>query len=312
FLSTSVRASPTANLLAQPLNELSPERIFDAIGALTGLTGELEQEQKARATEHGHANTAKEARERYEEWNNRMAAVEAGIRNRDAARLLLVEAQACWRSRCARSLIDGIDEDDAIAADLQTNEQTRTELAGAVEEAQAELGRLTDDQAFQRSYRDRVSAYQELKAQLDELQRTHSQTVGRIETLATQQRALEEKALAADGLTVEDAADARQEAETALGRAQQAKGVTAAALRAAEAAVASAERGEDVAAAQLQALRAKDIDAAPLVDVVTLTDAQRPVWEARLLPYRHAVVVPHDATAARAILAGIPGSLLVH
>jgi chromosome segregation protein len=60
FLSTSVRASPTANLLAQPLNELSPERIFDAIGALTGLTGELEQEQKARAKEHQDAKTEDE------------------------------------------------------------------------------------------------------------------------------------------------------------------------------------------------------------------------------------------------------------
>ena len=39
FLSTSVRATATANLLAQPLNELSPARIFDAIAALTGSNG---------------------------------------------------------------------------------------------------------------------------------------------------------------------------------------------------------------------------------------------------------------------------------
>jgi len=49
FLSTSVRSSPTPNLLAQPLNDLSTARIFDAIANLTGLDRELEQEQALRS-----------------------------------------------------------------------------------------------------------------------------------------------------------------------------------------------------------------------------------------------------------------------
>lgn len=61
FLSTSVRASPTANLLAQPLNDLSPERIFDAIATLTGLDRELEHEQALRSTEHAHTFAVTEA-----------------------------------------------------------------------------------------------------------------------------------------------------------------------------------------------------------------------------------------------------------
>jgi hypothetical protein len=38
FLSTSVRSSPTANLLAEPLNELGPARIFNAIATLVSTT----------------------------------------------------------------------------------------------------------------------------------------------------------------------------------------------------------------------------------------------------------------------------------
>ncbi|GAA4293686.1 hypothetical protein GCM10023178_66390 [Actinomadura luteofluorescens] len=49
FLSTSVRSKVATNLLSQPLNEISPERIFSAIAALTGLDRELEAERKSRA-----------------------------------------------------------------------------------------------------------------------------------------------------------------------------------------------------------------------------------------------------------------------
>src|SRR5262249_37307292 len=169
-----------------------------------------------------------------------------------------------------------------------------------------------DDTAFEISYQDRVQAYNKLKAQLDNLIQTHNQAVGQIEALTQRKRELETKAQAADGLTIEQAVHARRKAEAALGKAQQAKGVTAAAREDARKALAAAERGEDVASAQVHALRAKGIYSVPLVDVVTLTQAQRPAWEARLLPYRRAVVVRHDdATAASAILATMPGSLLV-
>ncbi|WP_245718828.1 hypothetical protein [Micromonospora rhizosphaerae] len=72
FLSTSVRASATANLLAQPLNELTPERIFDAIGALTGLNREIDDELKARQKEYQHAVDAQRAQHEYDEWNRRV------------------------------------------------------------------------------------------------------------------------------------------------------------------------------------------------------------------------------------------------
>lgn len=313
FLSTSVRASPTANLLAQPLNELSPERIFDAIGALTGLTDELEGEQKARSREHADALKATEARDQYDEWDSRMTIVEQGIHTRQRARDLLVEAKDCWRNRCARHLVDGITEDEGIATDLKTNEQTRNDLSAHIDKVKAELGTLTDGKAFDRHFRDRVNRYQQIAKQVDDLKMTHGQNVREIETLGRNKRNLEAKAMAADGLTLNDATLQRSTAENGVDTAQQAKGITDAALRAARKALAAAERGDDVASKQIHALRAESIDAAPLVDVVALTEGQRPVWEARLLPYRQAVVVRHaDAPKATKVLATIPGSLIVY
>lgn len=312
FLSTSVRASPTANLLAQPLNELSPERIFDAIGALTGHTRELDQEQKARAEEHEHASTAARARDEYAEWDRRMADLEDGIRSREHARGLLAEARAAWRARSARHLVDGVAEAESIALDLAGNETLRDELESAVDAAQRELGRLSDDKSFKAGIDTRIAGYTKLRQEIEELQRSHDQTVGQLETLTAQQHTLRAQAQAADGLTVDEAQTVRRSAETELERAQRAKGLTASVYADARRALAAAERGQDVADRQIQALRAVDIDAAPLVDVVVLADGQRPVWEPRLLPYRTAVVVRADDTAnAAAALAPIPGSLLV-
>ena len=312
FLSTSVRASPTANLLAQPLNELSPERIFDAIGALTGLTREIEQEQKARAEEHGHATTAEQAHEDFELWDARMVVVEKGIEARERARTLLTEARDTWRSRCARYLIDGTDAADSIATRLDDKQRRRHELDQAIEEANDAVARLSDDRTFDAFYRARVKAYDDIKNAADELHSEHSRTVGKVETLSGQVRTLREQAAGADGRTLAEADEELRAADDDIRAAERAKGITEHAREAALEALAAAERGEDVAVEQVRGLRAEGITALPLVDVVSLTEDQRRVWEARLLPYRHAVVVAHhDTVPAVAVLTAMPGSLLV-
>jgi hypothetical protein len=145
FLSTSVRASLTANLLAQPLNELTPERIFDAIGTLTGLNREIDDEQKARQ----HALDAQRANLEYEEWNQRVTVTEDMIGARERARSLKAEALSAWRSRCARSLVDGVALDDDLAHDLARLEGRGEELSAEIETADDNLARLTDDKTFE-------------------------------------------------------------------------------------------------------------------------------------------------------------------
>ncbi len=81
FLSTSVRSSPTPNLLAQPLNDLSTARIFDAIANLTGLDPELEQEQALRSKEHAHRVEVLDAERDLETWQPRSRSSRPGSRS---------------------------------------------------------------------------------------------------------------------------------------------------------------------------------------------------------------------------------------
>jgi hypothetical protein len=310
FLSTSVRASATANLLAQPLNELTPERIFDAIGALTGLNREIDDEQRARHKEHQHAVDAQRAQDEYDEWNIRVTVSEEMIRAREQARTLKADALDSWRSRCARFLIDGVAADADLALDIGQLEARREELEAGIEAADGNLARLTDDQTFEVTYRQRVKAYEEIQAAVEGLRAEENRNVVQIEVRAERIRGLRETAAAADGRTLAEAEKELRDAAAAIQAAQRKKGVTEQSVGQAREALAAAERGQDVAVAQVQALRGQGITGIPLVDAVTLTERQRPVWEARLLPYRHAVIVA-DAAEAMAVLATVPGSLVI-
>lgn len=310
FLSTSVRASATANLLAQPLNELTPERIFDAIGALTGLNRELDDEQKARQREHQHALDADRARDEYAEWDARVTVSEDMIRAREEARLLQTGALTAWRGRCARHLVDGIATDSDLADDLARLADRGAELDAAVETAAETLERLTDDSAFDAAYRGRVAAFEAAEAEVKALRDRENRNVAQIELLTIAARDLRKTAVAADGRTLDEAAAELAAANAAVQAAHRRKGVTEQAQAQARAALAAAERGEDVAVAQVRALRAAGIAGVPLVDAVTLSEAERAEWEPRLLPYRHAVVVT-DVPGALAALSEVPGTLVI-
>lgn len=310
FLSTSVRASLTANLLAQPLNELTPERIFDAIGTLTGLNREIDDEQRARQKEYQHALDAQRANDEYAEWNQRVTVTEEMIGARERARTLKADALDAWRSRCARDLVDGVALDADLAHDLDLLDARREELEAEIETADDNLARLTDDKTFEASYARRVKEHDDLQAAVAELQKGSERNVAQIELLAGRVRGLRETADAADGRTLPEAEEESRAAAVAIQGAHRRKGVTEQAVAQAEAALAAAESGEDVAVEQVQALRARGIDGVPLVDVVSFPAGEREAWEARLLPYRHAVVVP-DATTAMEALTSVPGSLVI-
>ncbi|WP_245718829.1 hypothetical protein [Micromonospora rhizosphaerae] len=232
------------------------------------------------------------------------------IHAREKARTLKADAYDSWRSRCARFLIDGVAADDDLAHDIGQLETRREELEASIEIADVNLERLTDDKTFEVSYRQRVKAHEEAQAAVNDLKDQEKGNVARIEVHTGRIRTLRKSAEAADGRTQPEAEHELREAEAAIQAAQRNKGVTQKAVQQAREALNAAERGEDVAVAQVQALRDRGITGIPLVDAISLTEQQRPVWEARLLPYRHAVVVT-DAAEAMKVLTTVPGSLLV-
>jgi chromosome segregation protein len=312
FLSTSVRSSPTPNLLAQPLNELSPGRIFDAIANLTGLDAELEQEAALRSKEHGHRVVVTEAEQDLENWEREVTVVEAGITQRRAARTQLGEAQSAWHSRCARHFVDGLEragEIRALLAELDAGAQTLDE---ALAEVSKQITALSDDAELDRRFAAVKKKRDELVARDNGLDTEHQVAASQIEDRAARQRELTEQARAADGRSAETAEAELEAARSAAEEAINDRGAARAAQKQAMAALEAAESGQDLAAAQLSLLDQAGIPAAALLDIVEVQEAARADWEPRLALYREAAVIPRDQ-AAQAVeqLAGLPGSALI-
>ena len=312
FLSTSVRASPTANLLAQPLNELTPDRVFDAIATLTGLDRELLHEQELRTTEHTHRAAAVEAAEALERWDREMSLVEAGIKHRARAREQLGTARAAWHGRCARYLVDGVERDHEIRGALRSVGEEMSVIESSCDGLEGDLRVLKDDNEFAERFNHRKQLRTSLGNRDRELEREHDRTVSRIDDLNRRLIDLRARAQAADGRTVavakDEEADAHSDWKQALGdQAIAEDGVKAANRRLAE-----SESGDDVAAEQMRRLRDAGIPAVALLDVVVLSEMDRTVWENRLVPYRTALIIePERAGSAAAVLHDLPGSMIV-
>ncbi len=312
FLSTSVRASPAANLLAQPLNELSPWRMFDAVATLTGLDRELEQEQALRSSEHARRVDVVEAEQDLATWQREMEGVEAGIKRRDVAREVLGQARESWRSRCARHVVDGLERLTDLRRNLADVREGQAEARGRLAENEARMEELGDDDGLQETFRQTERLRNELRERRSNADTQTRMNLRQVEELGAKLRDLKEAARAADGRDVVQAraevASAQESLEAVISR----RGGAEDAAEAAAKQVKAAEAGDDVAAQQLKLLQKAGIPAASVVDVLDLAEEQRTLWEPRLVPYRHAVAVPAEhADAAREALDGEPGSMIV-
>jgi chromosome segregation protein len=312
FLSTSVRASATANLLAQPLNELSPARIFDAIAALTGVDREMEQERASRTTEHARREEEQRARADLERWETETRLIEAGIAQRAEARAAIERAGALWQGRCARLVVDGEHELAGIGAEIGRLAAEWDERAADVARLREQLRDLRNDESFQAYCTGAERRWKEMSERDRALEVEERTTVRDIEDKTRQRTGLLEEARAADGRDTERAAAEEAAATARLEAALQACGARQHELNDTKAGLAGAEQGDDLAVGQLQRLRAAGLTAVPLLDSVVLEPGQRAAWEPRLYPYREAVVVAAgDAAQARDLVADLPGSTLI-
>ncbi|MFI0486142.1 chromosome partitioning protein ParA [Actinomadura sp. 9N215] len=311
FLSTSVRSKVATNLLSQPLNEISPERIFSAIAALTGLDRELEAERKSRAEEHRERAKAAEASERLTEWEREAASLLKTFDRRDRARDEVAAALRHWRTRQARLLVDAADAADAHAAEQERLRAESDELAAAAKAAERETEQLTGG-ALDAQLTEAGTALAELKGQVDELGADKAVARNRLDELRRRVSALEERQREADGRDGDTARAELAEAEARRDEAQQQLGMAKGAVARAERSLAEAEAGEGSAPAQIRALAAEGIAAVGLLDAVELAEDVRERWEAALWPYREAVVIgTDDLDAAVAALKDMPGSTIV-
>ncbi|MFD3406750.1 chromosome segregation ATPase [Kribbella sp. NPDC058693] len=314
FLSTSVRSSPTANLLAEPLNELGPARIFNAIATLTGLDHELEQEQAHRSAEHTQREATKQATADLQRWEQEMATVEAGILQRAAAREALAAAKESWQARNARHLIDGDARNREILQELGVLDEHVAEQEARREAVDSEIDAFGNEEGMLRDVQLTRQERDKLDARDRELDLAQRSVREQLERLGQEHRRLVEAGRSADGrdlaAAAEEQAEAREVLEEHIGRDHAAR----VAVEHTEAELREAESGQTVSATQQQVLETAGIECGALTDITELPESDRAEWEPRLAPYREAVVIDAgDATVATTALAdaGYPGFLLV-
>ncbi|RZU22349.1 hypothetical protein EV645_0431 [Kribbella rubisoli] len=314
FLSTSVRSSPTANLLAEPLNELGPARIFNAIATLTGLDHELEQEQAHRSAEHTQREATKQATADLQRWEQEMATVEAGILQRAAAREALAAAKESWQARNARHLIDGDARNREILQELGVLDERVAEQEARKESVDTEIDAFGNEEGMLRDVQLTRQERDKLDARDRELDLAQRSVREQLERLGQEHRRLLEAGRSADGRDLaaagEEQAEAREVLEEHIGRDHAAR----VAVEHTEAELREAESGQTVSATQQQVLETAGLECGALTDITELPESDRAEWEPRLAPYREAVVIDAgDATVATTALAdaGYPGFLLV-
>ncbi|ADB33699.1 Chromosome segregation ATPase-like protein [Kribbella flavida DSM 17836] len=314
FLSTSVRSSPTANLLAEPLNELGPARIFNAIATLTGLDHELEQEQAHRSAEHTQREATKQAAADLQRWEQEMATVEAGILQRAAAREALSAAKESWRARCARHLVDGDARNGEILQELAQLDERVAEQEARREAVDTEIDAFGSEENLLRDVQLTRQERDKLDARDRELDLAQRSVREQLERLGQEHRRLVDAGRSADGRELDVALAEQDEARAVLeehiGRDHAAR----MAVDQATAELREAESGQTVSAPQQQVLENAGIACGALTDITELPAGDRAEWEPRLAPYHEAVVVDADdaALAAAALTeAGYAGFLLV-
>ncbi|WP_067142275.1 chromosome partitioning protein ParA [Microtetraspora malaysiensis] len=318
FLSTSVRSKVATNLLSQPLNEISPERIFEAIAALTGLDAELDQEREARRDEHAKRVRAAEAVDRLREFEVESERLIAAFDRRDRARVELASALRCWRGRQARRLGDAAARDEALDAELASCQEAAESSSEAIAGLREEIAALKDDSLDRAlaSARRELAGIQARAAKLEADRAVAQSTADR---LRGQMPALEELRRQADGRDVAAAEREMSEARARVDEALKALGVADREVETARAALDDVENGP--AAAQLAALAARGVAAAGLLDTIDVAEQARDASAAGSAaglvaagswPHEHAVIVDGaDLAAAAEALADLPGSVLV-
>ncbi|MGP3958685.1 chromosome partitioning protein ParA [Nonomuraea sp. 3N208] len=312
FLSTSVRSKVATNLLSQPLNEISPERVFEAIAALTGLDSELEQEREARRDEHAKRVRAAQAADRLAEFEAESKALLSTFDRRDQARIRLADALRCWRGRQARKLADAAAKDESLATDLERHHAAGETAAEAIAMVKAEIATLRED-TLDRQVSQARKELAALQARAAKLDADRAVAENSADELRGQTQALEETRRFADGRDVPTAERELREVRLRLNEALKALGVADREVHSAQTALDDAEGGP--AAAQLNALAAAGIGATGLLDALDVAEQAREATQPgglRGWPHEHAVIVDAaELSSAAGALAKLPGSVLV-
>jgi hypothetical protein len=314
YLDTSMRPS-VPSLLSQEMTKMRPDEIGMALIGLSGLSGQLEEENRARnkriEIQANHAKAEENDKKERVGENAQLAAIDA----RDIARSLLSEAGGKWRRYAAWQYRDALNRERVAAEKVDLLTGRLREAVDAVAEARKALTQLGDGSDLTSCENQTRRALAQADKILEDLRRDHASAETRKGERTNEKNELRPAAEHWDGRTADETVIALEAADTARARAQAAVDAAADAVDAAMTALANARSGRGGAAGQLVEMLLTEPSipvAAAFADIIDVDDDARARWEPMLLALRDAVVVPRAAAErARAVLAGRPGAQVI-
>ncbi|MEV4170232.1 hypothetical protein [Nonomuraea sp. NPDC049709] len=312
YLDTTVRPS-VPSLLSQQMTAMSPERIGEALIALTGRDHLLAAESRLRR-EHAAQSDELDTR-RQEDARDRInedLQLEA-LKRREAARAEVAEAVAAWEAHLAQGVLERVELHATKGADVEAAEALIKTTKNAVEQQRNELRALEGRTDLQYA----VTAAERARSSVDGERVNLDKKIGRLEErlggLLTKRSKLSADAESDDGLAIDLHEELVEAAELQLT-------VTKIDLNEAEKEyqqllyhLEAVEQGYDGPAGEaLALLHGANLQAVSLIDAITLDPAARAVWEPRLWSYRDAVVITRDdESAVLDLLSSLAGATVV-
>lgn len=309
-----IRSRPS--LLKLDAGTFTPEQIGEALISLTGRAALFERDEQDR---RDLANKQTELENHIAKDRQHTAREAEIIRQVDAREHLRKQTQAAlklWNASLARAVLDSYARAASAESLLFKANQVRTGLAVQVEQLTARQDELRDLKSLESALREREGTFGSAKEAHEQAIRVEGQLAGSLTTLDEQIDKARQDSNGYD-LSCEPSAEAaileRNECTESVGEAKadlrNSKSVLEDTLRAREQAT-KGQFGESGDVIRL--LAEKNITAKSLVASISLQPSHRHEWEARLAPWRHAIVVAHgDLAEALPLLHAHPGTILV-
>lgn len=312
YVDTTLRpAAPS--LLSQEMTKMPPAVIGDALIELTGRQGLLETEEEQRGLlAEKRDDLAERLREDTQARINEQADLDA-VTSRNNARQFLQQGEHAWRLHYAKGYLDVLVEEQVATDRLATLNAEVAAAQQALNTAKDALDLLRQDNDLEDKEAQAEADYNAAAERLADARQDHTRTADELGRLGARRGVLLPIKDGWTGLTVEDAITAVEGAEETVGSKRVAR-ITAEQHHAnAQNALTAAEAGAGgPAGPALIAMHDAGLRAVSLLDVLTLSDGARSIWEPRLWPYQGAVVIdPADEPNALAALAAVPGSSYV-
>lgn len=300
YVATRGKQRSGPSLLKMDAGAFTPEAIGAALVKQSGRAEAFEREQQHRAAAAALDAQLREQRiesvRLAQDEERNLLEVTARMRGRE----LLADGQQAWRQHFARGLLDTLARQQQLTVQVEELTQQRDEVAGRLT-----LARGNAD-AF-RSDKDLADRLGKAKLALDDVAR-RLKAAEAAETAVTTTIELKRKQLA--DLEAKGARQARLDVLAATIALKESNGELLAAQLAAARLETTAEglqseldaaregAGQGLAGAVVGALAASGIDAYSLIDDLAIDDEHRNTWQARVAPWRDAVIVPARAQQA--------------